>query len=281
LYSRALLALEEGRQSFALAATGGDLKSRIEQLLPQPHGARTELFTVVPVLLLLAALLSTLTLLAQAPAPQQHQSPHEKWANQDVVYIMTGDERTRWETLGSNEEREEFIRQFWLRRDPVPATPWNEMKEEHYRRIAYANERFWTDSPGWRTPRGQMYIVYGPPKEIESHPRGPREVWFYADGSEYEFTGNKYELTRQRPAQGTGPQLMQRIIVDRLPEPQRSQLRARLASFVGQPMSNALMEQMRIAVWDIDRTLTFTWRLDPVTRHHSLELSHDPMPPAK
>ena len=85
--------------------------------------------------------------------------------------------------MTADEERNQFIEQFWLRRDPTPGTPENEFKQEHYRRIAYANDRFRTRSgiPGWQTDRGHIYIVYGPPDEIESHPSGAnaRELWMY------------------------------------------------------------------------------------------------------
>ena len=67
---------------------------------------------------------------------------------------------------------EQFIEQFWLRRDPTPDSAENEFKEEHYRRIAYANERYASGIPGWKTDRGRIYITFGPPDEIESHPSG-------------------------------------------------------------------------------------------------------------
>jgi GWxTD domain-containing protein len=74
--------------------------------------------------------------------------------------------------LATDEEREQFIEQFWLRRDPSPDSQENEFKEEHYRRIAYANERYASGIPGWKTDRGRIYITFGPPDEIESHPSG-------------------------------------------------------------------------------------------------------------
>ena len=90
----------------------------------------------------------------------------------DVAYIITDDERAALHRLSNNEERDSFIEQFWLRRDPTPDTEENEFKEEHYRRIAYANERFASGIPGWKTDRGQIYIKYGPPDEIEFHAGG-------------------------------------------------------------------------------------------------------------
>ena len=97
---------------------------------------------------------------------------YDTWIKQDVAYIITDDERKAFSRLSNNEERDQFIEQFWLRRDPTPDTEENEFKEEHYRRIAYANERFASGIPGWRTDRGMVYIKYGPPDEIEPHPTG-------------------------------------------------------------------------------------------------------------
>jgi GWxTD domain-containing protein len=100
------------------------------------------------------------------------ESPYKIWLNVDVAYIITDEERRAFHGLSNDAERESFIEQFWLRRDPTPDTEENEYKEEHYRRIAYANERFASGIPGWKTDRGRTYIVYGPPDEIESHPSG-------------------------------------------------------------------------------------------------------------
>ncbi len=100
------------------------------------------------------------------------ETPFRKWLNEDVAYIITDEERTAFKRLATDEEREQFIEQFWLRRDPTPDSMENEFKEEHYRRIAYANERYASGIPGWKTDRGRIYIAYGPPDEIESHPSG-------------------------------------------------------------------------------------------------------------
>ena len=96
----------------------------------------------------------------------------KKWLNQDVLWIITDEERKAFMLLSNEEERENFIESFWQRRDPTPDTAENEFKEEHYRRIAYANEHFPAGIPGWKTDRGRIYIVFGPPDEIESHPSG-------------------------------------------------------------------------------------------------------------
>jgi GWxTD domain-containing protein len=119
------------------------------------------------------------TLLAQAPAPPappqaaELETPYKKWLNQDVIYIITAEERAAFNRLQTDEERQMFILQFWLRRDRTPGTDENEVREEHYRRIAYANENFGSNgAPGWKTDRGMIYIKFGPPDEKEQHPTG-------------------------------------------------------------------------------------------------------------
>jgi GWxTD domain-containing protein len=184
-YAVALATLEQNRwpgHEPAMAATGGNLVERIRRLLyPQrPACAWTPL--------LAAALLMATAGLAVAawhaePAPpsatpaeqrlkRELATPYRNWVNEDVVYIINQQERAAFLKLTTDAEREKFIEQFWLRRDPTPGTPENEFKEEHYRRIAYANERFAGSKPGWKTDRGRMYIQWGPPDEIDSHPSG-------------------------------------------------------------------------------------------------------------
>ena len=121
---------------------------------------------------------------------------YKKWVNEDVRWIITDEELSAWKKLTTNAERDNFIEAFWQRRDPTPDTEENEYKDEHYRRIAYANEHFAAGVPGWRTDRGRMYIMYGKPDSIDSHPMGgpyqrpaeegggstetyPFEVWRY------------------------------------------------------------------------------------------------------
>src|SRR5271168_971851 len=99
-------------------------------------------------------------------------TPYRQWLSEDVIYIISPDERTAFLQLATNEEREQFIEQFWLRRSSNPDLPDNDFKEEHYRRIAYANEHYASGIPGWKADRGRMYIIWGPPDEIESHPTG-------------------------------------------------------------------------------------------------------------
>jgi len=103
------------------------------------------------------------------------ETPFKKWLDQDVVYIITDEERKAFKTLQTDEEREQFIEQFWLRRDPTPDTEENEYREEHYRRIAYANDNFASGFPGWRSDRGMIYIKYGAPDERDQHNGGTEE----------------------------------------------------------------------------------------------------------
>ncbi len=103
---------------------------------------------------------------------QELSSDDKKWLNQDVRWIISDEEKKAFMQLSNEEEREQFIEAFWDRRNPNPDSEDNEFKDEHYRRIEYANEHYAAGMPGWMTDRGRMYIVYGPPDEIESHPSG-------------------------------------------------------------------------------------------------------------
>jgi len=148
---------------------------------------------------------------------------YKDWLEKDVAYIITDDERRAFKKLETDEERERFIEEFWRRRDPDPDTDENEFREEYYERIAYANEHYTSGIPGWKTDRGRIYITWGKPDEVESHPSGgsyeresyegggststyPFERWFYrylpgvGSGIELEFvdpTGSgEYRLAR-------------------------------------------------------------------------------------
>jgi GWxTD domain-containing protein len=122
----------------------------------------------------------------QSPAAQDNTTPlagpYRKWLNEDVAYIISDDERRTFKSLSTDAERESFIEQFWLVRDPTPGTVENEFRQEHYRRIAYANEHFAGDIPGWKTDRGRIYITYGPPDEIEDHSNGGTYIRPAAEG---------------------------------------------------------------------------------------------------
>lgn len=135
---------------------------------------------------------------------------YKDWVNKDVPYVITSDEKRAFNALKTDEERENFIENFWRRRDPDPDTEENEFREEYYERIAYANEHYASGIPGWKTDRGRIYITFGKPDGVESHPTGgnydrpsyegggstttyPFETWFYrhidnvGDGIEIEF----------------------------------------------------------------------------------------------
>src|SRR5258706_5088731 len=105
-------------------------------------------------------------------ALKELDAQYKQWLSEDVVYIISPAERTAFLQLSTSEEREQFIEQFWLRRSSNPDLPENDFKEEHYRRIAYANEHYASGIPGWRTDRGRIYIIWGPADEVDSHPTG-------------------------------------------------------------------------------------------------------------
>ncbi|MDT5294005.1 MAG: hypothetical protein QOJ76_885 [Acidobacteriota bacterium] len=154
---------------------------------------------------------------------KERSNMFKKWIDEDVAYIITDEEKKAWKKLQTDEEREQFIEAFWRRRDPDPDTELNEYLEEHYERVAYANQHFASGIPGWKTDRGRIYIMYGAPNEKETHPTGgnynrpsyegggdtttyPFEVWFYrylpgvGSGIEIEFvdpTGTgEYRIAR-------------------------------------------------------------------------------------
>ena len=103
---------------------------------------------------------------------QELKGPYKTWLNEEVPYIISDDERKAFMSLSNDEEREAFIENFWQRRNPNPDSPENEFREEHYRRIQYANDHFAAGKPGWKTDRGRIYIMWGPPDSIDSHPSG-------------------------------------------------------------------------------------------------------------
>ncbi len=108
----------------------------------------------------------------QKAIQKEMESPYKKWISGPISYIITPAERAAFKKLTTDEERDRFIQQFWERRNPNPGSPDNGFKAEFYRRIAYANEHFASGIPGWKTDRGRVYIMYGPPDEIDSHPSG-------------------------------------------------------------------------------------------------------------
>ncbi len=127
---------------------------------------------------------------------QELKGPYKTWLDEEVPYIISDDERKAFLSLANDEERESFIENFWQRRNPNPDSPENEFREEHYRRIQYANDHYAAGKPGWKTDRGRIYIMWGPADSIDAHPAGgqyerpmeegggetstfPFEVWHY------------------------------------------------------------------------------------------------------
>jgi GWxTD domain-containing protein len=207
-YASALAALEENRWTASqavLASTGGSLVKRIQRLLYPSKSSALAPF-VSAAILMVAAAGALAAWQAQAPeqaAPSVTQAKvdrYTRWLSEDVVYIIQDRERTAFLDLNTDEERDQFIDQFWARRESgagdtefyasgtAPARSGNKAKAEHYRRIGYANGHFgWHAAPGWKTDRGRIYIIYGPPDEIESHPTSqpssgkyfPFDQWMY------------------------------------------------------------------------------------------------------
>jgi GWxTD domain-containing protein len=132
---------------------------------------------------------------------------YRKWLDEDVRWIITDQERSAFMQLSNDEERDQFIEAFWQRRDPTPDTEENEFKEEHYRRIAYANEHFAAGIPGWKTDRGRIYIVFGPADEIEAHPSGGQYQRPTEEGGG-ETSTFPFETWRYRYLEGIGQEVI-------------------------------------------------------------------------
>ncbi|HEY4675589.1 MAG TPA: GWxTD domain-containing protein [Candidatus Angelobacter sp.] len=131
---------------------------------------------------------------------------YKKWLDEDVRWIITDEELSAFKKLQNNAERDTFIEGFWQRRDPTPDTAENEYKEEHYRRIAYANEHYAAGMPGWRTDRGRIYIMYGPPTSVDSHPMGgPYQRSSEEGGGQTETF--PFEVWRYRYLEGIGQEI--------------------------------------------------------------------------
>ena len=138
---------------------------------------------------------------------QELSKPYKKWLDEDVVYIITDEERAAFKQLSNDEERDNFIEAFWQRRDPTPDTEENEYKEEHYQRIAYANEHFAAGVPGWKTDRGRIYIVFGKADEVESHPSGGTYERPMEEGGG-ETSTYPFEQWRYRYIEGIGQEVI-------------------------------------------------------------------------
>lgn len=142
---------------------------------------------------------------------EEREDPFRRWLEEDVVYIISPQEKAVFQKLTTEEEKAVFIEQFWRRRDPDPSTPTNEFRDEHYRRIAYANEKFAAGKPGWKTDRGMVYIKFGPPDRLQTNPMGGRvyrtKQELIASNSEYQeqhMTALPYEVWEYRYLEGLG-----------------------------------------------------------------------------
>jgi len=201
-YAKALSLLEEHRSTYpavSLGANGGALMMRIKRLLGyEETPAFSQLAAMMLVAVMVAGIALSVVTLARAQSSAdkkvaEQQSAEEasvppmyrKWLDEDVLWIITPEERAKYLKLANDEERNEFIKQFWERRDAqAPGGGKADFRAEYYGRIAYANEHFAGADPGWKTDRGRIYILYGNPDSIDSHPAGagdvkPYEVWHY------------------------------------------------------------------------------------------------------
>jgi GWxTD domain-containing protein len=138
---------------------------------------------------------------------QELSKTYKKWLDEDVVYIISDEERKAFKQLSNDEERDRFIEAFWQRRDPTPDTEENEFKEEHYRRIEYANEHYAAGIPGWKSDRGQIYIKFGPADEIEDHPSGGTYERPMEEGGG-ETSTYPFEQWRYRYLEGIGQEVI-------------------------------------------------------------------------
>ena len=137
----------------------------------------------------------------------------KKWMKEDAVYIISEDEKSVFNKLSTLDEKEQFIEQFWHRRDPDLRTAANEYKEEHYRRIAYVNERFHSGKPGWKSDRGRVYIIHGEPAEIEAYPSGGFYDRPFDEGGG-QTTVYPFEIWRYRHIDGVGDDIMLEFVDD-------------------------------------------------------------------
>jgi GWxTD domain-containing protein len=150
---------------------------------------------------------------ARSNSLNSSNTAYQRWLAEDARWIITPEEEVEFSRLSSNADRDVFIVQFWLRRDPSPSTDENEFKEEHYRRIAYSNEHFGSATKGSLTDRGRIYIMYGVPDAIRVQPQtvdsARTQVWHYRAvaglGKDLDFTFldqcecNDYRLQTHEP----------------------------------------------------------------------------------
>jgi GWxTD domain-containing protein len=142
---------------------------------------------------------------AREQARQREESGNvlKKWPETEVPYIIDSQEEKAFKGLKTDEERENFIEQFWLRRDPTPDTTDNEYRDEYYRRIVLANERYTSGLPGWKTDRGRILIMHGEPDEVETHGMGGTYIRPFEEGGGRTSTF-PFEKWRYRHVDGIG-----------------------------------------------------------------------------
>ena len=159
-----------------------------------------------------------LSILLQTPGPSTGRavSGQTKWL-EDISIIITDEERKAFQRLTTDAERENFIKDFWLVRDPTPGTPVNEFKDEYDKRFAFANEHFMTQSgiPGAQTDRGKMYIFNGPPDEIVSHPSGGT-YYRPADQGDRVYKTFPFETWRYRHVGGKGDNVIYEFVDEQM-----------------------------------------------------------------
>jgi GWxTD domain-containing protein len=180
---------------------------RIRRLLYHPDSPRAALTPVVAAGIL--TITAALALVAwQAGSSRALPAPYYKWIDEDVAYIVNDQERASFNNLRTVPEAEKFIEQFWLRRAPTAGAV-GKVRLEHYRRIAYSNERFATgNTPGWKTDRGRIYITFGPPDEIEDHPAGGR----YTTPAGEEAITYAFQQWRYRHIAGVGDNIIMEFV---------------------------------------------------------------------
>ena len=166
--------------------TESNLKTRVERIMSIPH-RNPKVFwqrCLVSSALAVAVATSVLAgLLSNRPVLAQETAAADDWLQTAVSYILTDGEKAEFRALTTTADRERFIAEFWRRHDPTPGTPENDFKDEHDRRVAYANTRWkFASGAGWKSDQGRIYIIYGPPDEIEFHPN-KFERWRYREGA--------------------------------------------------------------------------------------------------
>lgn len=150
----------------------------------------TRMFKKILICILLACFYP-IFVFPQSKSDLKMSEHYRQWLEEEVIYIITAKERDVFQKLQTDKEREIFIEAFWKQRDPTPGTPRNEFREEHYQRRKYANEFYGrgTPLPGWKTEQGRIYIILGPPLNIEDHTNingiYPVQIWSYSGDPNY------------------------------------------------------------------------------------------------